>query len=274
MRQKRPKPIAAFFPKLPQLLLAGAMFSAGLAACMGVSILVSLLTGFNNIILWGTGMIPGMIFYAGLVAIIRKYAIEGDYVPAIPTFVSAVRQNWKAFLLHGFVTYTICSCALFASLYYFTLAQGDVTFGYVMSIYGVFTAALLIMMFYVPVMTVTYELRWRDIYKNALLMIFGQILRNLLALLMIAVLVAAAVLIIVYTSGAVRIIVCVLIGAVFPMLITYIEIAMVAKGLIENVGDFVHPVAEEEPVEIETENTEDDYIFVNGRMVRNPNKKF
>ena len=181
MRQKRPKPIAAFFPKLPQLLLAGAMFSAGLAACMGVSILVSLLTGFNNIILWGTGMIPGMIFYAGLVAIIRKYAIEGDYVPVIPTFVSAVRQNWKAFLLHGFVTYTICSCALFASLYYFTLAQGDVTFGYVMSIYGVFTAALLIMMFYVPVMTVTYELRWRDIYKNALLMIFGQILRNLLA---------------------------------------------------------------------------------------------
>ena len=105
-------------------------------------------------------------------------------------------------------------------------------------------------------------------------MIFGQILHNVLALLMIAVLVAAAVLIIVYTSGAVRIIVCVLIGAVFPMLITYIEIAMVAKGLIENVGDFVHPVAEEEPVEIETENTEDDYIFVNGRMVRNPNKKF
>ena len=108
MRQKRPKPIAAFFPKLPQLLLAGAMFSAGLAACMGVSILVSLLTGFNNIILWGTGMIPGMIFYAGLVAIIRKYAIEGDYVPVIPTFVSAVRQNWKAFLLHGFHSQQQC----------------------------------------------------------------------------------------------------------------------------------------------------------------------
>ena len=49
---------------------------------------------------------------------------------------------------------------------------------------------------------------------------------------------------------------------------------MVAKGLIENVGDFVDPIVEEEePVVIETENTEADYIFVNGRMIRNPNKK-
>ena len=274
MRPKRKKPITVFFQKLPQLLLAGALFSAGMAACMGVSILIALLTGFNNIILWGVGIIPGMLFYSGLVTVIRKYGIENEYVPVLPTFFRAVKENWKAFLLHGFVVYAICSCSLFATLYYYTLAQEDLTYGYVMSLYGVFTAALLVMMFYVPVMTVTYELRWRDIYKNSLLLIIGKILRNLLTLLMIAVLVALAILIIVYTNGVGRIIACVLICATFPMIITYIEIAMVSKGLIENVGDFVHPVAEEEPVEIETENTEDDYIFVNGRMVRNPNKKF
>ena len=39
---------------------------------------------------------------------------------------------------------------------------------------------------------------------------------------------------------------CVLIGATFPMIITYSEISMVAKGLIENVGDFVDPIVEEE----------------------------
>ena len=272
MKPKRKKTITVLFTHLPQLLLAGVLFSAGMAACMGVSIAVALLTGFNNIILWGLGMIPGMLFYAGLVTVIRKYAIENDYVPVIPTFFRAVKENWKAFLLHGFVVYAICSCSLFATLYSYTLAQEDITFGYVMSLYGVFTAALLIMMFYVPLMTVTYELRWRDIYKNALLMIFGKILRNLLALVMIAALVAVAVLILVYTNGFGRIAACVLIGAVFPMLITYIEIAMVSKGVIENVGDFVDPIVEEEPIEIHTVNTEDDYIFVNGRMIKNPNK--
>ncbi|MEE3474707.1 MAG: hypothetical protein VZQ79_05140, partial [Ruminococcus sp.] len=70
------------------------------------------------------------------------------------------------------------------------------------------------------------------------------------------------------------IIVAVIVAAVYPMLITYIEIAMVSKGLIESVGDFVNPIKEEVvDTPIVTENTEDDYIFVNGRMVKNPNKK-
>ena len=58
------------------------------------------------------------------------------------------------------------------------------------------------------------------------------------------------------------------------MLITYIEVSMVSKGLIESVGDFVDPVKEEViAAPLVTENTEDDYIFVNGRMIKNPNKQ-
>lgn len=273
MKPKHEKPITVFFQKLPQLLLAGVLFSACMAACTSIFILIALLTGFNSIILWGVGIIPGMPFYAGLVTVIRKYGIENDYVPVVPTFFRAVKENRKAFLLHGFVVYAVCSCSSFAILYYYTLAQEDVTFGYVLSIYGIFIAALLVMLFYVPLMTVTYELRWRDIYKHSLLLIIRNLPRNLLTLLMIAVPTAAAVFIIIFTSGAGRIIACVLIGAVFPMLITYLVIAMVSKELIKNLGDFVDPVVEEKPVVIHTENTEDDYIFVNGRMVKNPNKK-
>ena len=114
----------------------------------------------------------------------------------------------------------------------------------------------------------TYELRWRDIYKNSLLLILGKILRNLIALVMIVAAVAIAVLAVVYAEGVWKIIVAVIVAAVYPMLITYIEIAMVSKGLIDN------PIKEEVvDTPIVTENTEDDYIFVNGRMVKNPNKK-
>lgn len=91
---------------------------------------------------------------------------------------------------------------------------------------------------------------------------------------MIVAAVAIAVLAIVYAEGVWKIIVAVIVAAVYPMLITYIEIAMVSKGLIESVGDFVNPIKEEvADTPIVTENTEDDYIFVNGRMVKNPNKK-
>ena len=114
MKPKHEKPITVFFQKLPQLLLAGVLFSACMAACTGIFILISLLTGFNSIILWGVGIIPGMLFYAGLVTVIRKYGIENDYVPVVPTFFRAVKENRKAFLLHGFVVYAVCSCSSFA----------------------------------------------------------------------------------------------------------------------------------------------------------------
>ncbi len=255
--KNRVKPVTVFFKKLPYLLLAGVIFSAALALCMGASIAFSVLTGYNNVLVWGLGVIPGTIFYSGLVVVIRKYAI-----------------NWKVFILHGVISYLICSCAMFAFMYYFIQAQTDVTFAYILSFYGFFTAALLIMMFYAPLMSVTYELRWRDIYKNSLLLILGKILRNLIALVMIVAAVAIAVLAVVYAEGVWKIIVAVIVAAVYPMLITYIEIAMVSKGLIDSVGDFVNPIKEEVvDTPIVTENTEDDYIFVNGRMVKNPNKK-
>ena len=62
--KKRTKPAAVFFQKLPQLLLAGVIFSAALAVCVGASIGVSILTGFNNVLVWGLGIIPGTIFYS------------------------------------------------------------------------------------------------------------------------------------------------------------------------------------------------------------------
>ena len=272
--KKRVKPVTVFFKKLPQLLLAGVIFSAALGACMGLSILFSLLTGFNNVLVWGLGVIPGTIFYSGLVVVIRKYAIENDYVPVVRTFFAAVRENWKVFILHGVISYLICACAMFAFMYYYIQAQTDVTFAYILGFYGFFTAALLIMMFYAPLMSVTYELRWRDIYKNSLLLILGKILRNLIALVMIVAAVAIAVLGFVYAEGVWKIVLGVLIAAVYPMIITYIEVSMVSKGLIESVGDFVDPVKEEViAAPLVTENTEDDYIFVNGRMIKNPNKK-
>ena len=91
---------------------------------------------------------------------------------------------------------------------------------------------------------------------------------------MIVAAVAIAVLAVVYAEGVWKIIVAVIVAAVYPMLITYIEVAMVSKGLIESVGDFVNPIKEEvDDTPIVTDNTEDDYIFVNGRMIKNPNKK-
>ena len=106
-----------------------------------------------------------MPFYSGLVMVIRKYSVEKQDVNVFSVFVQAFKDNFKKSLFNGVIAYLVVACSFFAILYYGTLAQSDMVFGYVFTIYIVFSIALIIMMFYVPLLTVTYELRLRDIIK-------------------------------------------------------------------------------------------------------------
>ena len=62
-----------------------------------------------------------MPFFAGLVMTVRKIGIEKKDVPVAKTFFGTVKENFKAFLLHGVVTYAIIACSIFAFMYYFSL---------------------------------------------------------------------------------------------------------------------------------------------------------
>lgn len=280
MNQKKQNAFTVFFTKFPQLMLAGAIFSAFFAAFMSLSILAGKLTGFDNILVWGLGLIPSALFLPGLVMVIRKYAIEKSFVPVVPTFFKAVRDNLKDFIFHGFVIYIIFASSFFAILYYYSMAQSDIVFAYVLVIYVLFTAIMILMLFYLPLMAVTYELRWRNLYKNSLLMIFGKVLTNILAFVIVGVLVTAGIFLLVFTDGAGRILSIIFLTAFMPLIISYMVISMISKGMQENVGSFVNVLAapknelsDEEKQTVSKANTEDDYIFINGKMIKNPNKK-
>lgn len=280
MNQKKQNAFTVFFTKFPQLMLAGAIFSAFFAAFMSLSILAGKLTGFDNILVWGLGLIPSALFLPGLVMVIRKYAIEKSFVPVVQTFFKAVRDNLKDFIFHGFVIYIIFASSFFAILYYYSMAQSDIVFAYVLVIYVLFTAIMILMLFYLPLMAVTYELRWRNLYKNSLLMIFGKVLTNILAFVIVGVLVTAGIFLLVFTDGAGRILSIIFLTALMPLIISYIVISMISKGMQENMGSFVNVLAapknelsDEEKQTVSKANTEDDYIFINGKMIKNPNKK-
>lgn len=268
-----------FFTRFPKLMLAGLMYSVPLAVFTGIFVLISRLSGFNNVIVWGLGIIPSTPFLAGLVMVIRKYAIEKLDVPVVRTFFAAVKDNLARFILHGIVIYVIVACSFFAILYYYTLSADDPVFGSVLTLYLLFTVLLLVMMFYVPIMTVTYELRIRDIYKNSFLLIFGKILRNLIAFAAVAVVTAAALLALIFSSGAMFWVTTGIIVAFYPMIVCYIVNSIIAKGLQDSVGQFVGVNSDKELTDedishekevIANADSSSDYIFVNGRMVKNP----
>lgn len=273
-----------FFNRFPKLLLAGLMYSVPLAVFTAIFVLISYITGFNNVIVWGLGIIPSTPFLAGLVMVVRKYAIEKLDVPVIRTFFTAVKENLARFILHGVVIYAILSCSFFAILYYYTLSADDPVFGSVLTIYLLFTALLIVMMFYVPIMTVTYELRLWDIYKNSFLLIFGKILRNLVAFAAVAIVTGAAFLALIFSEGIMFYITAGIVTALYPLIICYIVNSIIAKGLQETVGYFAGVNSEKELTANDLEHEKEvlanadntsDYVFINGRMVKNssPDKK-
>lgn len=174
---------ARFFTEFPKLLLAQLINAVAFAVFTALFVLIGYLTGFNNIIVWCLGIIPSMPFFAGLVMTVRKIGIEKKDVPVAKTFFGTVKENFKAFLLHGVVTYAIIACSIFAFMYYFSLLGSSLVYGSMLTVYVLFSLILTSMMFYVPIMSVTYELKISDIYKNSFILAFGNILKNILAML-------------------------------------------------------------------------------------------
>lgn len=217
-----------------------------------------------------------MPFLSGLIMVVRKIAVEKRDINIISTFFTAVRDNFAKMLINGIVTYLITACSFFAILYYYTLSVDDVVFRSVLTLYLIFTLLLIIMMYYIPIMTVTYELKLKDIYKNSFLLVFGKILRNLIATLCVAVISAGALLLITFSKEIWFGISVGIVTVLLPMIAVYIIISIISKGLQDTVGNFVSPdkkcISEEEIAYEKTvadnDKTESDYMFVNGRMVK------
>ena len=231
--------------------------------------LIAQLLGIDNMILTGLGIIPSAPMLAGLVAVVRKIGAEKQDVPLFSTFFKAVRGNYSPFLFHGLVLYMIVACSIFAVLYYGALAPSDMVYTAILILYVTFIVVLSIVMFYVPVLTVTYEMKLGEIYKTSFSLVASLFWKNIAALLIIAAVSAAFYFGISFTDGALRIIIACAAGALLPLVFVYTSVSITAKDLQELMGDFSEPEKpENETPVIKTASPDGGYVFVGGKMIK------
>lgn len=269
-----------FFTKFHKLLCASLFFTVPLAIFTTIFVSIGSLLGFNNIVVWFLGFIPTYPLYSGFVMVVRKYAVEKLDCNVVEVFWKTVKENWKKSLFNGVIFYIILTCAVFSLMYYGSLIQFSFVYQSIFTMYMIFSLALLIMTFYIPLMTVTYELRLRDIYKNSAILIIAKILRNICALIPIALISFAAFFFLDFTGSWYSALTIIVTAILYPILYTYLSVTIISKGVQENVGEFVVKAEkryEEKIVSIDEQvfksDDNSDYIFVNGRMVKNPNKE-
>lgn len=225
--------------------------------------------------------------HAGLLRITRDF-VRGEPVFMLSDMWDTIKKNWAKSLLITAVQY-VGAFVLAIAWYYYNSLSGDS----VMTALGVGATLLAIltfisMQFYVMLMQITLDLKLTKIYKNAALFSVISLFRNILMMVIIAVLLAATFLLYIVgmSSASFTIIaallvlawVFILFGFIFYMnsAIAYPSIQQYvidpyysANQAETSIGITAADVSDDAASRIEGEEDEElpEYVYHNGRMV-------
>ena len=282
-----------YFSNFGRILLTNLLFAIPSLLLVGLFYLLSnlLFHGFSTMFMLLT-IIPLYPFYAGVVKVTRNLARGDADVPTCSTFIGAVKDNFLLFLLHGVV---ICAAIIFsyASIaFYISLLSVSWLVVAVLFVSILIALFVLYASFYLPLMTVTYDIKLIYLYKNSLLMSFGEFKNNLFATLALLVVIALFMTMTAFSPSV--LVLLIILGALWALLVpatvTFSYIFFIYDGMVNMIQskDNTRP-AEDEPVETATPveklrasiedddfsdidvsalRDTDDFIYHNGRMVK------
>lgn len=176
------------FRKLTKLCQLNLIFAIPVAVAFGLFVLVNTFITTNVFI----SFLPFIIispFCAGLTYVTRNFARE-EHAFVWGDFKDAVKENWKPFLIHGIITYAVVSLMYVALSFYQAQKGSNVIFSVAFVVCLSLCLMFLFMQYYIPVMIVTFDLKLKDVYKNAAIFAVVGLGRNLLTTLILLVLAA------------------------------------------------------------------------------------
>lgn len=304
MASQTPKdtlPIAAVFSNLfrnfPRLILTNLLFAVPLGAFFALFWWLTVLFAISSdyaVLVQLLMVIPVFPFYAGVVKITAKMVLGEERVPVVRTFFGAVKENFLRFLVHGVIFYAaVVFSYVSVSLYIRLLSQSTLFVGPLI-ISVIVILFFTFMFFYIPAMTVTFDIPMKYIYKNSLLMSYGELKKNFIALLglLLVFVVSTTFLIACYGSPVAVVIVTVILAAVLvPSIASFIIHSAVYERMYQMITDKssraeaidakiqetktgVKPAAKDEMkealknFEIDESVPDDEYIYFNGRMMK------
>ena len=285
-----------YFSNFHRILLTNLLFAVPSAIIFAAIwfLNISLFQGAVSLPVALLAIIPLYPFYAGVVMVCRNIARgEGD-TPVVRSFLSAVKENFLPFLLHGVLVYVITVLSVLSISLYISLIPSG-WFFYVLLFFSILVALfLLYTAFYVPLMNITYDLPLKHVYKNSFLMSFGEFKNNIFATIALAVVfgICFTVTAFVRSETALVIILAAMWALLIPATFTFMYVFFIYDGMTAIIRDkeelsrelsdsIQRSIAERRDrqtgqtveedfsdIDIDSLKDTDDYIFHNGRMVK------
>ena len=287
-----------FFSNFHRIILTNLLFAvpSGLIFAVFYFLNKALFNGGIVIPVAMLAIIPLYPFYAGVVMVVRNIARGDEKVSVFSDFIGAVKLNFLPFLLHGVVLYAASVISyLSLSLYISMLSAG--WFFYALLFFCIIIVLfVLYTAFYLPLMTITYDLPLRYVYKNSMLMSFGEFKNNFFTTLALAVVFGICFTITAFVGSAttLAIIFIALWVLLLPATCTFMYVFFIYDGMVsiirnkeelksdiassidKKVSELKDKQKQTEEVDVEdfsdidiaSLKDTDDYIFHNGRMVK------
>lgn len=178
-----------YFTNFHRILLTNLLFAVPSAVVFAAIYFLNTAL-FNGGIVTPVAMlaiIPLFPFFSGVVMVCRNIARGDSDVAVVKTFFTAVKSNFWQFLLHGVLIYLAAALSFLAISFYISIVKVS-WFFYVLLFFALIIALfMLYTAFYIPLMSITYDLPLKYVYKNSFLMSFGEFKNNLFATLALAV---------------------------------------------------------------------------------------
>lgn len=285
-----------YFTNFHRILLTNLIFAvpSGVIIAAFYFLNIALFQGAVSIPVAMIAIIPLFPFFAGVVMVCRNIARGDSDVPVLRCYLSAVKENFLHFLLHGLLVYVVAMVSYLSIRFYLSVTSVG-WFIYVLLFFAIIISLfLLYTIFYVPLMSVTYDLPLRYIYKNSFLMSFGEFKNNLFATFALAIIFGICFTVTAFLrSETVLLIVLAALWALWlPATGTFMVVFFIYDGMTAIIRDKdelsrelsdsidksleqrrkeLNPQAAEEDfsdIDVSALKDTDDYIFHNGRMVK------
>ncbi|WP_440454090.1 DUF624 domain-containing protein, partial [Ruminococcus intestinalis] len=176
------------FNNFGKIVFTNLLFAVPLAVLVTAFYFLDSALKLNGYFILMLSIIPLSPFFAGVTLVTSRLARGKENVDVFKTFIEAIKNNWKRFLIHGVITYFAVIFSYFSiRLYSALISQPNADSFFLVMLYVcliisiIIAVAFLFIFFYVPSMTVTFDLSLKNIYKNSALMSFGELKHNIIA---------------------------------------------------------------------------------------------
>lgn len=235
---------------------------------------------------WATFVVPLPLvllspFIAGLTFVTRNFARE-EHAFVWSDFWDAVKGNWKYFLLNGLICYGMFTLLGFAVLYYYSMAISEWMYYIPLWLCVVVAIVFLFAQYYLPIMFVTFDLKFKHAYKNALIFTVAGFGRNILVTIILGAMLFAFLNIplLNITLLAYVLLLIFIIFSFISYLISFTVYPVIDRYMIQAVNrvETSEPEGSASSVEeefpglfsqsAEDEDDGDKYVYVNGRLMK------